>query len=258
MLQACTSPIRSTQTNSPEDVAQNVRENIDTLKPGGGYVFNNVHNIQAGVPPENIVALCDVDAAQRAAGVAEVKKYYDCAAVSEKFTGCAEHGDFRELLANDEIQAVLVATPDHWHVPVAVAAVKAGKDVYCEKPLTLTIDEGNLICQVAKETGRVVQVGTQQRSVGDDVEREGDPPDARRQQRRALGLPLAGPARRAGCARRWLPRATDRCARRSPPRCRRSNSGKRRGRPMSRTHLMAGILSDSTSASRTVTGPRQS
>ena len=111
-----------------------------------------------------VVAVCDVDARQRAAGVAEVKKYYDCAAVSEKFTGCAEHGDFRELLANDEIQAVMIATPDHWHVPVAIAAVKAGKDTYVEKPLGMTIDEGKALREVVQKFGAVFQHGTEQRS----------------------------------------------------------------------------------------------
>ncbi len=111
-----------------------------------------------------VVAVCDVDAQQRARAVAEVKKYYDCSAVSEKFTGCAEHGDFRELLASDAIQAVMIATPDHWHVPVAIAAVKAGKDIYVEKPLGMTIDEGKALRKVVRQYGAVFQHGTEQRS----------------------------------------------------------------------------------------------
>jgi len=111
-----------------------------------------------------VVAVCDVDARQRAAAVAEVKKYYDCSAVSEKFTGCAEHGDYRELLARDDIQAVMIGTPDHWHVPIAVAAVKAGKDIYVEKPLGMTIDEGKALRDVVRKFGAVFQHGTEQRS----------------------------------------------------------------------------------------------
>jgi len=72
--------------------------------------------------------------------------------------------DYRKLLERNDIDVVTIATPDHWHTKIAIEAMQAGKDVYCEKPLTLTIDEGKLICKVVKQTGRVLQVGTQQRS----------------------------------------------------------------------------------------------
>jgi predicted dehydrogenase len=74
------------------------------------------------------------------------------------------YSDYRKILERDDIDAVMVATPDHWHTKIVVEAMRAGKDVYCEKPLTLTIDEGKLIEKVVKETGRVFQVGTMQRS----------------------------------------------------------------------------------------------
>ncbi|HOA51488.1 MAG: Gfo/Idh/MocA family oxidoreductase [Thermogutta sp.] len=72
--------------------------------------------------------------------------------------------DYRYVLDRKDIDAVMIATPDHWHTKIAVEAMYAGKDVYCEKPLTLTIDEGKLIEKVVKETGRVFQVGTMQRT----------------------------------------------------------------------------------------------
>ena len=75
--------------------------------------------------------------------------------------------DYREMLEKENPEVVTIGTPDHWHVPIAIAALKSGADVYCEKPLTLTIDEGIQICKVVKDTGKVFQVGTQQRSEND-------------------------------------------------------------------------------------------
>ena len=74
------------------------------------------------------------------------------------------YGDYRKILDRDDIDVVSIVTPDHWHSKIAIEAMKAGKDIYCEKPLTLTIDEGKQIIRVLNETKRVFQVGTQQRS----------------------------------------------------------------------------------------------
>jgi predicted dehydrogenase len=75
------------------------------------------------------------------------------------------YNDFREMLqAHPDIDAVFVSTPDHWHAAASIACIKAGKDVYCEKPLTLTIEEGRALVQAARRYGRVVQMGTMQRS----------------------------------------------------------------------------------------------
>ena len=74
------------------------------------------------------------------------------------------YSDYRKILDRKDIDAVMIATPDHWHTKISVEAMLAGKDVYCEKPLTLTIDEGKLIEKIVKQTGRVCQVGTMQRT----------------------------------------------------------------------------------------------
>jgi predicted dehydrogenase len=77
---------------------------------------------------------------------------------------CEVYQDYRKLLDRKDVQAVTIGTPDHWHIKIAIDAMAAGKDVYCEKPLTLTIDESRMICKAVKESKRVFQVGTQQRS----------------------------------------------------------------------------------------------
>jgi predicted dehydrogenase len=99
-----------------------------------------------------IIAVCDVE-----------KNHLERAAKSVGGDP-KKYEDFRALLDNKDIDAVLIATPDHWHAQVAVEAMRKGKHVYCEKPLTLTIAEGIFLTKVAKETGKTFQVGSQQRS----------------------------------------------------------------------------------------------
>lgn len=108
----------------------------------------------------DIVAVCDVD--EKHAGQA--------AAHPEVGDGKAQvFGDYRKLLERKDIEIVTISTPDHWHTAIALAALRAGKDVHCQKPLTLTIAEGKLLCKAVKESGRVFQVGTQQRSENDNM-----------------------------------------------------------------------------------------
>jgi predicted dehydrogenase len=101
----------------------------------------------------DIVAVCDLDT-QR---IDRVNK----SLAQGKAKG---YQDYRYILDDKDIDFVTIGTTDHWHTRIAIQAMQAGKDVYCEKPLTLTIEEGKQICKVTKETGRVFQVGTQQRS----------------------------------------------------------------------------------------------
>jgi myo-inositol 2-dehydrogenase / D-chiro-inositol 1-dehydrogenase len=82
---------------------------------------------------------------------------------------CEVYQDYRKVLDRKDVEAVTIGTPDHWHTKVALDAMAAGKDVYCEKPLTLTIEEGRLLCKAVKDSGRVFQVGTQQRSEFDSA-----------------------------------------------------------------------------------------
>ncbi len=107
----------------------------------------------------DFAALADVDANVLGVHVEKVEKSQGKKPDSFK--------DYRKILDRKDIDAVMIATPDHWHTKIAVEAMYAGKDVYCEKPLTLTIDEGKLIEKVVKQTGRVFQVGTMQRTESD-------------------------------------------------------------------------------------------
>jgi predicted dehydrogenase len=98
-----------------------------------------------------VTAVCDVD-----------EKHAQQAA--KEFDGAKAYKDFRKLLDTEKVDIVLTGTPDHWHTLVNIAAMKAGKDVYSEKPLTLTIEEGQRLIRVAKQTKRIFQTGSQQRS----------------------------------------------------------------------------------------------
>ncbi len=108
-----------------------------------------------------VVACCDVD-------TASVERF--CAQLDRVQAERPKvYGDYREALARDDIDAVTIGTPDHWHAKMIVDAVRAGKDVYVEKPMTLTVADGEAVCRVVRGSGRIVQVGTQQRSEYDGV-----------------------------------------------------------------------------------------
>jgi len=104
-----------------------------------------------------VVAVCDVKSHVRQAARKIVNEHYQS-------DGCATYNDFRRLIARDDIDVVLVATPDHWHVLVALAVVKAGKDVYLEKPMGLSLEQDQALRAAVHRYGRVFQFGTQQRS----------------------------------------------------------------------------------------------
>ena len=107
---------------------------------------------QSGVPFE-IVSVCDVYAPRRA----EVKARGNAATATE-------HVDYQEVLDDKTIDAVFIATPDHWHVRIATAALAAGKDVYLEKPVTHTLEEGAVLTRAVRSSKQILQCGMQQRS----------------------------------------------------------------------------------------------
>lgn len=113
-------------------------------------------------PDVQLVAVCDVDQTRREHAQNRVESKYSTDKADYK--GCDAYVDFREIIARSDIDAVCIATPDHWHTIPLIEACKAGKDVYCEKPLTLTIEESRRCIEAARKYGCIVQTGSQQRS----------------------------------------------------------------------------------------------
>ena len=114
-------------------------------------------------PDTRVVAVCDVDTTRRTYAKKRVDEYY---AQQGMTTGeCAAYNDFREIINRKDIDAVCIATPDHWHAYITLAALYAGKDIYCEKPLTHNIHEAVEVMQAVRRCGRVLQTGSMQRSM---------------------------------------------------------------------------------------------
>jgi len=125
-------------------VAANDRLNIGFIGASGqaGYSIRHLKDIA------NVAALCDVDANR-------------IAPVAQKFPNAKTYRDFRRLVDQKDLDAIVVATPDHTHAVASVAALRSGRHLYCEKPLTRTVSEARVVTELARETGRVTQIGTQ-------------------------------------------------------------------------------------------------
>jgi len=122
-----------------------------------------------------VVAVCDVNTGShgyshpkhylgREPVRKQVEAYYAAKAGLGKYRGCDAYNDFRQLLARDDVDAVAIVTPDHWHAAMTVMAAKAGKDIYCQKPMTLTIADGQEMIKAVRQYKRVFQTGSQYRS----------------------------------------------------------------------------------------------
>ena len=124
---------------------------------GTGKMAHDYHlSTLSGFKDVEILAVCDVDTTRRL----HAKKYVD----GKSGKSCDAYVDYREILARKDVDAVVIATPDHWHALPVIEACQAGKDVYCEKPLTLNIREAELCIKAVRKHGRVLQTGSQQRS----------------------------------------------------------------------------------------------
>ncbi len=122
---------------------------------GRGHVRRMANSEEA-----QVLAVCDVDRLR----VDKAKITVDQSQGHQAAGGCTIYNDHRELLARDDIDAVVIVTPDHWHSPISIHAAQAGKDVYCEKPVSVTVAEGRQMVEVVQRYGRVFQNGSQYRT----------------------------------------------------------------------------------------------
>ena len=118
----------------------------------------------AGADLADVMAVCDLDSRRAESGKARIARLYANKAGPRPTV--TTYGDYREMLARPDIDAVTISTPDHWHAQLALTALYAGKDVYLQKPMTMTHAEGVLLRDTVAKTGRILQVGSQQRSWG--------------------------------------------------------------------------------------------
>ena len=148
--------ITSTALGTQDKPAASERITMGAIGLGG----RGTHDLQALIANADVqmLALCDVKKARRDA----VKKLVDA---KNGNSDCTTYRDLRELLARGDVDAVLIATGDNWHTTAAILAAKAGKDMYCEKPMSVAVTEGRALCQAMERYGVVFQCGTQRRSV---------------------------------------------------------------------------------------------
>ena len=112
-----------------------------------------------------LIAVCDVDINRMKDAKRLVEDYYNNKTASDNVVDVKMYEDYKELLLNKDIDAVVISTPDHWHAQPAIEAALAGKDVYLQKPTSLTVEEGRILSDVIQKKGTILQVGTQQRSM---------------------------------------------------------------------------------------------
>jgi predicted dehydrogenase len=148
--------VRSSALGKAGTVAASERITIGFIGVGGHGRAVNLTNF-LGNADAQAVAVCDVETSHMNIARDMVNKKYGN-------KDCATYKDFRRIIERDDIDAVMISTPDHWHVPISIMAAKAGKDIECEKP-TLTVEEGRILCETMKRYNRVFQWSTEDRSV---------------------------------------------------------------------------------------------
>jgi len=170
--------VSSSALGKAGSVAPSNRITMGCIGLGGQGMYNMTAFLNQ--PDVEVVALCDVNAGSSdydmlyqftgssSAGlkpaIERAQRAYAKKKPSAIYKRIDGYRDFRELLARDDIDAVTVCTPDHWHALICIAAARAGKDLYCEKPLANTVAEGRAVCEAVHRSGRVLQTGSHERS----------------------------------------------------------------------------------------------
>jgi predicted dehydrogenase len=131
---------------------------------GMGLMMGSHRGHMTGRNDVQVLAVCDVDRTRRENAKASIERAYSQKAPSGSYKGCDAYNEYESIIAREDIDAVVVVTPDHWHAPISIAAMRSGKDVYVQKPMTLTVVEGRIMSDVARQYGAILQVGSQQRS----------------------------------------------------------------------------------------------
>ncbi len=157
--------VASSALGLAESVAPSNRITVAFIGTGSHGIGRDLNGFLAQADAQ-AVAVCDVDANHRQSAKKRVEQHYADAMSKGTYKGCDAYNDFREIIGRQDVDAVCNATPDHWHVIPSVMAIKAGKDVLCEKPLTLTLAEGRVLCDAVDRYSPVFQTASENRSVG--------------------------------------------------------------------------------------------
>ncbi len=131
---------------------------------GMGLMMGGHQGSMCNRPDVQVLAVCDVDRTKRERAKAAVEQAYARRQPGGSYKGCEAYNEYERIIDRKDLDAVFVVTPDHWHAIISVAAMKSGKDVYVQKPMTLTIREGRIMSDAARQYGAILQVGSQQRS----------------------------------------------------------------------------------------------
>jgi hypothetical protein len=144
-------------------VAPSNRVNVGLI--GKGLMGSGHLRRLLGDPAFHVVGVCDADRVRLTDGREQVEQHYAAETAKGSYRGCAASVDYREMLAQPDLDAVVIVTPDHWHALQSADALRAGKDVYCEKPISMTVEEGRRVVELARRYQRVFQTGSQYRSI---------------------------------------------------------------------------------------------